>query len=422
MGPRRRQFWLPLTRLGAFFVAVVVAGNTVLYAFRPTVSEVPSSPDDSEDYYARKRRRIERQILRTMEMFLGPSVAPPKVKVGAAPPSSPIRSELSVIPAVESGPAPLPIAAPAPRTAPLPRPEGLSYLEPAPLPFTWPEPLPSPGLEPSAELSGTLALSEAKTFRMELVQEFYRRGAANPAADVGDAILRGPELLLDEVFTFANGMSPRPETRSWDDDTQGSMMSRILAVQVGPRNERIGSEFMNQFMDREMKYVANFGESRADTFQFQEGTQPADYRELMMDQRKVFWDALRRTYLSRYKVQADERVRDEAWYVDRWSGADFVVLPPLLGAYVFYRGLEKKFTIGSSRLLLSIEPVSQWYRSTKHDLPAAAAFEWTMKGCPLGVIVSAGLHEGHYGLDFVGIGTSLGAARRALVMQEMERW
>jgi hypothetical protein len=44
-----------------------------------------------------------------------------------------------------------------------------------------------------------------------------------------------------------------------------------------------------------------------------------------------------------------------------------------------------------------------------------------MKDCPLGVIVSAGLHDGRYGMDFVGIGTSLGAARRALVMKQGDR-
>jgi hypothetical protein len=37
-----------------------------------------------------------------------------------------------------------------------------------------------------------------------------------------------------------------------------------------------------------------------------------------------------------------------------------------------------------------------------------------MKEWPLGVIVSAGVHDGKYGLDFVGIGTSIGAVRQAL--------
>jgi hypothetical protein len=127
----------------------------------------------------------------------------------------------------------------------------------------------------------------------------------------------------------------------------------------------------------------------------------------------VFWDALRRTYLSRYKIQAEEKIKDDAWYFDRWSGADFVVLPPLLGAYVYYRGLDKKFTVMGTRLTLSVEPVSEWVRRNR-DVSAAASVEWSMKEWPVGVIVSAGLHDGKYGLDFVGIGTSIGAVRQVL--------
>jgi hypothetical protein len=37
-----------------------------------------------------------------------------------------------------------------------------------------------------------------------------------------------------------------------------------------------------------------------------------------------------------------------------------------------------------------------------------------MKDWPLGVVISAGLHDGKYGLDFVGIGTSIGTVRQAL--------
>jgi hypothetical protein len=133
----------------------------------------------------------------------------------------------------------------------------------------------------------------------------------------------------------------------------------------------------------------------------------------MLDQRKVFWDALRRTYMSRYKVNAEEKIKDDAWYLDRWTGWDYAVLPPLLGAYLYYRGVDKKMSVLGTRLILSIEPVSQWARRT-HDVSAAASMEWKMKEWPLGVIVSAGVHDGKYGLDFVGIGTSIGAVRQAL--------
>jgi hypothetical protein len=420
MGPRCKRFWLPLTRLGAFFVAVVVAGNVVLHAFRPETPDLGSSSDESIDYYARKKKRIERQIHRTIEKILGvPGAAPVKDKMGAAPVVEPSSVILCIVPASEPVQT-VAIAAAVPAPVPKPRAAALGFIEPEALPFVWPEPLPPPAAR-ALDLPLSISLAEGSAFRAGLVTEFYRRGAPDPVADLGDALLKGPEFLFDGIFACANGMGSRPAVRPWDDDEQRSVTARIFDVQIGPRQERIWSEFMNQWTQREMKYLGNFGDSRVDTVRFEDRTESANQRELMLDQRKVFWDALRRTYLARYKVQADERIRDEAWYVDRWSGADFVILPPLLGAYVFYRGLEKKFSVAGTRLLLSIEPVSEWYRGSKHDLAAAVAFEWTMKDCPLGVIVSAGLHDGRYGMDFVGIGTSLGAARRALVMQQGER-
>src|SRR6187455_1133135 len=82
MGPQRKQYWLPLTRLGAFFVAVVVIGNVVLHAFRPVAADLTLTPDQTVDYFGKKKKRLERQFFRTMEKFLGaPAVVPVKDKV-----------------------------------------------------------------------------------------------------------------------------------------------------------------------------------------------------------------------------------------------------------------------------------------------------------------------------------------------------
>src|SRR5438552_13869451 len=93
MGPRHKRFWLPLTRLGAFFVAVVVAGNVVLHAFRPAAADLTSTPDESIDYFAKKKKRLERQFYRTIEKFLGaPAVVPVKDKLSKPPVAEPIAS------------------------------------------------------------------------------------------------------------------------------------------------------------------------------------------------------------------------------------------------------------------------------------------------------------------------------------------
>jgi len=418
MGPRHKRFWLPLTRLGAGFVAVVVVGNVVLHAFRPDAANL-ATPDQVEaDYFVKKKKRIERQFFKAFEKFLGPpAVAPAKEKISTVPIDQPAAQVVCIVPAVESvasAPASPVIEAPPARRA------TLGFIEPEPAPFIWPAPLPPVPMR-SFDLPLSLSMAEDAKFRSDLVTEWCRRGERDLVADIGDAILKGPELLLDGVFTCASGMGTRRPVRLWEDDDQRSMMSQILDVEMGPRKQRIWSEFMTQWTQREAKYLVNFGDSRANTAGFEDGRSEADMKEFALDQRKVFWDALRRTYLARYKVHAEEKIREEAWYIDRWSGADFVILPPMLAGYVFYRGLDRRFNLLGTRLTLSVEPVSEWYRPHKRDLPAMIAVEWSMKHCPFGVIFSAGLHDGRYGLDFVGIGSSLGAVRRALAMQEEER-
>jgi hypothetical protein len=419
MGPRRKRFWLPLTRLGAGFVAVVVVGNVVLHAFRPDAANLASPDQVDVNYFSKKKRRLEKQFFRAFEKFLGPpAVAPAKEKISTIPVDQPAAQSVCIVPAIETiaaAPASPIIESPVP-----PRSTVLGFIEPEPAPFVWPSPL-RPVPSRPFDLPRSMSLAEETTFRAGLVAEWSRRGERDLVADVGDAILKGPELLLDGVFTCASGLGTRRPVRLWEDDDQRSMMSQILDVQMGPRKQRIWSEFMTQWTQREAKYLSNFGDSRANTSGFEDGRSEADMQEFALDQRKVFWDALRRTYLARYKVHAEEKIREEAWYLDRWSGADFVILPPMLIGYVFYRGLDRRFNVLGTKVTLSIEPVSEWYRSNKRDLPAMIAVEWSMKHCPFGVIVSAGLHDGRYGMDFVGIGSSLGAVRRALAMQEERR-
>ncbi|HZE95730.1 MAG TPA: hypothetical protein VE981_01770 [Planctomycetota bacterium] len=410
MGPSRRRYWLPLTRLGAFFVAVVVVGNVVFHAFRPSAADF-HAPDETFDYFAKKKKRLQRYFSRSMEMFLG---APRKPAAEAEAPAPVPERTLEVVqvvpPPADSGP----LQAISP-PAPLPKPEPVGFVPPEPAPFVWPRPFPAPrpSFVPSLDVPRSLGLSDELTFRAELVSDWYRRAEPDPLADVGDVLLRGPELLIDSIFTCTSSMSSRPAVRNWDDDDGRSLTAQMLDVDIGSRPDRIAVEFLRQLGDRERRYFANFGDSRANSFGFENGTEDADLQDLLLDQRKVFWDALRRTYLSRYKIQAEEKIKDDAWYLDRWTGADFAVLPPLLGAYVYYRGLDKKFSIAGTRLTVSIEPLSEWVRRS-HDLFAAASVEWSMKDWPVGVIVSAGLHDGKYGLDFVGIGTSIGAARQVL--------
>ena len=420
MGPRQKRFWLPLTRLGAGFVAVVVVGNVVLHAFRPEAADLATPDRVDVNYFSKKRKRLEKHFFRAFEKFLGPpAVAPAKDKVGTLPVDPTPVPIACDVPATESVAA-APVAPQLPPPSPATAAKALGFIEPEPAPFAWPAPLP-PVPARVLDLPLSLSLAEETKVRADLVADWSRRGERDLMADIGDTILKGPELLLDGIFTCTSSLGSRRPVRLWEEDDQRSLMSQFFDIQLGPRRQRIWQEFMTQWTQREAKYLVNFGDSRANVAGFEDGSAEADMEELLLDQRKIFWDALRRTYLARYKVHSEERIREEAWYFDRWSGADFVLLPPMLAGYVFYRGLDRRFNVLGTRLNFSIEPVSEWYRPNKRDLPAMIAMEWSMKACPFGVIVSAGLHDGRYGLDFVGIGTSIGAVRRALSMQEERR-
>src|SRR5215510_6426614 len=103
MGPRRKRFWLPLTRLGAGFVAVVVVGNVVLHAFRPESADLASPDQVDVDFFAKKKKRIERQFMRAFEKLLAPpSSVAPKEKIGALTVDQPVAQNICVPPAVET--------------------------------------------------------------------------------------------------------------------------------------------------------------------------------------------------------------------------------------------------------------------------------------------------------------------------------
>jgi len=297
----------------------------------------------------------------------------------------------------------------APSTAPL------GYLEPEPAPFVWPAPLKG-FVATDAILPKSMGFVEWPAFRAELVTNLYRRCGRDPVADVVDALLIWPEMVFDELSSCMSGPSGHVPIRTWEDEENRSVTSRLMDVQFARRDQRIFAVFFQQWTEREQKYLGAFDDSRANTNGFQNRTEGADLRELGLDQRKVLLDTLRRTYLARYKMQSEEHIPEEAWACDRWSGLDFMVLPPLIGGLLYYRGLNKKLSMGETALRISFEPISELVHR-KRDRSVAAALEWTIKGFPVGIIVSAGLHDHRYGMDFAGIGTSIGAARSAVELQ-----
>ena len=142
-----------------------------------------------------------------------------------------------------------------------------------------------------------------------------------------------------------------------------------------------------------------------------------DPDDLLDDQRKLVWDVLRRTYQARYRLRADDTMREDAFDIRGWRGIDLIVVPPLLAGYAMYHGLDKKVSFAGTQLRLSVEPFSKW---REDDVPAGLGIEWGPEGWPVSIIVTAGLDDGNFQSDFVGIGTSIGMVRRALALQEVE--
>lgn len=280
--------------------------------------------------------------------------------------------------------------------------------------FSWPSPFKRRGLS-EASLSNSASVLEGHGFQVEIGTDLYRISHDDPIADFRDALMSGPELLVDTALALLGGLSGRSFLRIWADGEGRSVTDRLGDIRMAPRQQSLFAEFIRQWIRGEQRYFGEFDESRASKTGFWGRTWGADLDELAIDQRRVFWDALRRTYLSRYLLQSEEEVREGLWSPGRWRDKDFVVLPPLIGAYVYFFGVQKKISMGDMAVRISIEPVTAFLHPKERSM--ATGLEWTLKGLPVGIIVSAGFHDGRYGLEFVGIGTSLGIVRRAVDLQ-----
>ena len=401
MGPAKRKIWLPLVRLAGFFAGIVLTGNLLLHAvYTPRVGE--AKVDRTSDYLGRKKRQLERHyrtIERLFHTLSAESVADPAPSGHVAP--TPVVPTVSLevdefVPVV--------------RTVSF----GLAepVVKPEPTPFVWLEP-PAPPAPRSLGLPHDESPLDLPVMTSEGIRRWDAIGRHNPLVDVGDSILTVPELLFDGIFSLAEQLSPRGGTAAGE----GSISDRLLDFSVEQRPGRIFTEFTDHLVKREQRYFSRFADSDLSTPGVSDGEQDVDLDDLASDQGKVLWDALKRTYFSKYKVRAESRIRDDAFYFNRWRGVDFVLLPPLMSGYLYYRGLDKKFSVAGTRLQIGLEPLSKW-TSGRDEMTAGLTLEWGPKDWPVCLIATAGLHEGDLEMDFIGIGTSAGMAQKTLALAE----
>ena len=232
---------------------------------------------------------------------------------------------------------------------------------------------------------------------------------------------------LDVVFGLPSGViewavgaiaSPgeTEDVISLRDERQRSLLPRLLAGGPGS-SPRAFDEFVNQFLTREQKYFARFQDSSLSTVGVEDGTAEVDRGDLMDDQRKIAFDALRKLYLGGFGTRLDDRMRDEALDIGRWHPVDWVVGPAVLAGYVYLRGWEKKVGLAGFDCRFQVEPLHRILdrlNSGDEAVVSAASLEIGVGGFPIRAIVSVGIMDGDPLFDFIGIGTSLGKAKQCV--------
>ena len=236
------------------------------------------------------------------------------------------------------------------------------------------------------------------------------RGPVEWTSDFGALVLSGPESVIETFLGLLGDLFPATEGPG--------VTKRILDFHVVPRERGIFSDYCAHLVDVERRALSRL--AVVDQF---EGADPGGLQEeaelslLARQQRRLFFKALYRTYFSRYKQVGDSRIRNDAFSLSEWHGVDFAVVPLVLAGYVYYHGLEQRVSLGDVWMRVSVEPVADWTHG-EDDVDAALSLELGLRGFPLALILSTGLHDGDFGMDFIGIGTSLDAVLSAITLRQ----
>lgn len=243
----------------------------------------------------------------------------------------------------------------------------------------------------------------------ENVAMFYRTAEQQRPSlinSVGNAVFLIPELAFDEIVL---GL------RSITSDEDQNLTSKVLAVDVHGSTGHLFPEFMTFFAEREQHFFAGFGDSYLATPDVERGVADVDMNALVIEQRKVMWDVLKKTYFSKYRFRAEERIHDDAFYINQWHGVDFVTLPPFIAVYLYYRGLDKNFHVFGTQLRVQLEPGMRFLSG--RDVIGAIVAEWRpYKEFPVGIVASTGMYNHRPEFEFIGIGTSIGEVKKAIAL------
>lgn len=360
------------------------------------------------------------------------AVASPMGSMSVTPSHPPIPDPVFSLEKIEVSPAINPelsvrVVLPPPPVAPLSAPpiELLNYLDrDFPEGYPW-EPLREKSDDP-VDIQQWIRLPE--TLPLGFYADWVAAQEVSSAESVANSVFSIPEALLDGLMGFLQELgssSPSSGVVRVEEDSNDSLTSRLLDVdQTRQRLRRPFVTYLQKLLKEESEFFDRFSSSVVNTPAFEYGGEEIDFHALEDEQRKVLWDSLKATYISKYRMRAEDHVRSDSVYFNRWRGVDFVVMPALLTTYAYYRGLEKKVSMGEVKIRLYIEPINKIrdLRSREESEGGVLGADISVGDWPVRLIFAGGIHDGHAQFDFIGIGTDFRQIRRlvALISEEDE--
>jgi hypothetical protein len=187
------------------------------------------------------------------------------------------------------------------------------------------------------------------------------------------------------------------------------------------RDDDFAATFFRLLVRKEQSFFARIGSSEVASFQVQDGLEEIDRHRFDAAQERLVFDVVKRAYRERFHVP--EMDFDTAWTVARTgTWADAILIPTFLSAYAYRFGVDRKLKLTDDvRLEFHLERGTRIYRSLAGDAHhPIGALTLNLFRLPVSVICEIEGNEGRLGAGFVGIGTDLGTAMRALFVAEKE--
>jgi hypothetical protein len=291
----------------------------------------------------------------------------------------------------------------------------------------WPaSPSPSPALTwdaivHSTFVSGVSGEREFREWRAGQIALISQPPAPrSPIFEGGlDLILGAADWSMRSIMhavRASHGPLPDPESH------EPSLTDSFLAMVERPaRQEGSFNALISNLLHYEWRYFRKFEGSYLNPIEVELGYRDFDSSEVMADQMKVGMDALLKTLVERNHLDdLSARFRQESFEVWRYRGKDLIVLPPAVGALLYYRGLDYKFHVRGLKVRFVMASVSEWMDAGDSDesLTAGLGVEVSTPIRGLKVIAAAGFHDRRPELDFIGLGTDLEIVKKAITAAE----